>query len=106
MALLLVLLLNTAYLGVSQSFQFSQTIQNAIAFDNYKTQFKKIYASSEETLRKLNFLDNKKKVESHNSDPKQTYRLQLNFFADLSQEEFAKIYLTLQPPLNQLYQVQ
>jgi len=62
----------------------------------YKSYHTKKYSSSEESLRRLIWEENLKRVALHNLEAamgKHTYTLAMNEFADLSGEEFAKIIL-------------
>jgi len=62
----------------------------------YKSYHTKKYSSSEESLRRLIWEENLKRVALHNLEAamgKHTYTLAMNEFADLSGEEFAKIVL-------------
>lgn len=72
-------------------------------FQEFKTQFQKTYSrTGEEHYRKMIFLNNLARIESHNSDSTNTYKMGVNQFTDLSDAEFRAIYLTLQVPTNSL----
>lgn len=51
------------------------------------------FPSSEDSYRRHIFLSNVQKMEEHNRDPSQTYKMGLNHFSALSDAEFAAIYL-------------
>ena len=66
------------------------------AWNQWKSTHKSgdLYGSkAEESYRLLIFADNYNKVNVSNSNPKHTFKLELNKFADMSTEEFAKTYL-------------
>jgi cathepsin F len=59
----------------------------------YVTKYNKNYASAlEYSLRFKNFWDNLKRIEEHNAS-KDSFTMEINEFADLSVQEFSKIYL-------------
>ena len=71
-------------------------------FEKFKRDFGKVYASIEEEEYRLSvFLMNLAKITAHNADSTQTYTLAVTQFTDLTQEEFAGIYL--QTRLNKKY---
>jgi cathepsin L len=62
-------------------------------FEQYKLDFDKKYASTEEhELRSSVFAANLAKIVSHNADGSQTYRMNVNKFADLTPTEFKGYY--------------
>lgn len=62
-------------------------------FDNFRARFGKSYATSEESSRReAIFNANLVKIEQHNADPRWTYTLGVNQFADLTSEEFGRLY--------------
>lgn len=65
-----------------------------------KIEYNKTLLSSEKNNIKLGiFYENYKKI-SHNKNPERTYDLGINKFMDLTQEQFANIYMTAEMPLN------
>jgi hypothetical protein len=66
-------------------------------FEQWKVEHGKTYPSQfEEAYRKAIFLKNAADVLAHNADSSNTYEKGINQFSDLTQEEFAATYLTLQ----------
>jgi cathepsin L len=66
-------------------------------FEQWKVEHGKTYPSQfEEAYRKAIFLKNAADVHAHNADSSNTYEKGINQFSDLTQEEFAATYLTLQ----------
>ena len=49
--------------------------------------------SEEEPYRLRIFMENVAKINNHNSDPSQTYKMGINMFTHLSQKEFEAIHL-------------
>lgn len=71
-------------------------------FEQFKATHQRNYKSlSEEEYRKSIFLVNLAKIAAHNADSTQTYTLKVTQFADMTQEEFAEIYL--QTRLNEKF---
>jgi len=65
-------------------------------FKQWKSLHGKVYDTEvEEKYREQIFNENVAKINAHNADNSQTYQMGLTQFADLSQEEFAGLYLTL-----------
>ena len=63
-------------------------------FDKWKSDFAKLYTSAaQEVFRKTVFLNNLKKINRHNADKTQTYKMGINQFTDLSGDEFKATYL-------------
>lgn len=56
------------------------------------------YESSEDSYRRHIFLSNLQKMQEHNKDPSQTYKMGLNQFSALSDAEFAATYLRSYEP--------
>jgi cathepsin L len=62
-------------------------------FKSFQATYKKSYATAEEALkRQAIFEANLAKIAAHNKDPRWTYSLGVNQFADMTSEEFATIY--------------
>ncbi|CAD8164351.1 unnamed protein product [Paramecium pentaurelia] len=70
----------------------------SMVFEQFKIQYTKSYAYVEEAYRRAIFEQNYAKILAHNADPTQTYTVGVNQFTDLTQDEFASIYLTYTPP--------
>lgn len=67
------------------------------SFSQFKGDFSKKYAdAAEEEFRKTIYLRNLVKIEEHNANKLNTHTLGVNQFADLTDEEFKAMYLTLQ----------
>ena len=86
-----VILLLTAILLYSQSLTPEED-----SFEEYKARFGKSYPrEGEEEYRKIIFMSNAERIRKHNADPKKSFEMGINQFADLSEAEFQAIYLTL-----------
>jgi len=57
-------------------------------FESFKSAHGKSYTEVEENYRLAVFNSNVAKIESHNADSTQTYKMGINQFTDLTQEEF------------------
>lgn len=69
------------------------------SWNDWKSTYQKNYESSIDELKMLsNFHFNYIKVENTNNNPKFTFKLHLNKFADLTSEEFKKLYLMQDTP--------
>jgi C1A family cysteine protease len=72
---------------------------SAYSFEQFKADHQKVYArEGEEQYRKTIFLRNLVKIAEHNANSQNTYQLGVNQFTDLTDAEFAAIYLTLNVP--------
>lgn len=68
------------------------------AFQNYVSQFQKVYATSDEFVYRLQvFADNLDKIDQHNAG-ESSYKLGVNQFADLTKEEFKSSVLSAKLP--------
>lgn len=67
------------------------------AFDQWKGQFGANWAPEEEAYRRLIFEKNLIKIEKHNNDNTQTYKMGVNQFTVFTNEEFAERFLTPMP---------
>lgn len=67
------------------------------AFDQWKGQFGANWAPEEEAYRRLIFEKNLIKIEKHNNDNTQTYKMGVNQFTAFTTEEFAERFLTPMP---------
>lgn len=69
-------------------------VASAFHFEDWKALHKKVYATkSEETARRGIWASNLAFVNEHNADPTQTFKVEMNKFADLTAFEFAEKYL-------------
>lgn len=57
-------------------------------FEKFKEIFDKDYTKAEETYRLTIYRQNVEKIEKHNADPTQTYKMAINQFTDMTQDEF------------------
>merc|ERR1712018_429425 len=64
------------------------------AWEDWKLEYGKVYSAEEELTRYGIWLKSKEDVDLHNADYEQTYTVGLNEWSDMTQEEFAEIYLT------------
>jgi len=55
--------------------------------------YNKNYSREEESYRLGVFMDNIVKIEAHNADKTQTYKMGINKFTDMTQEEFETLIL-------------
>lgn len=73
---------------------YSTQETNTSAFDEWKAQYGANWSGEEEAFRRLIFEKNVKKIEMHNADPTQTYKMGINQFSVYTDEEFVSTYLT------------
>lgn len=64
--------------------------------------YKKSYHHDEFLIRFNNFKNNLEYIEKHNSDPTKTFKLAMNQFGDLTNEEFKSLYLGFKMPKDSL----
>jgi subtilisin-like proprotein convertase family protein len=64
---------------------FNQQNQKIDEFEQWKLKFGTHFAAGEETYRRIVFTKNLEKIEAHNSDEKQTYKMGINQFSIYSQ---------------------
>lgn len=92
-------------LGAASVYLYSlenKTEDSTYGFQQFKLDFNKKYMrEGEEQYRKNIFLRNIVKINEHNANPSNTYTMGVNQFTDLTQAEFAALYLTLQVPSGQ-----
>ena len=87
-----------AFIGAAAILLNNQGASKTNQFESWKSTHGIVYSNQfENTYRERVFLENLKKIESHNADKTQTYQMGLNQFSALTHEEFAEIYLTLIP---------
>ncbi|KAM3127631.1 hypothetical protein pb186bvf_020282 [Paramecium bursaria] len=75
-------------------------------FESYKLKFGKSYSGVENQYRLSIYAKNLEVIAKHNADQSQTYFLKETKFSDLTQEEFAQIYLTARAPEGMMYREQ
>merc|ERR1719473_106789 len=62
-------------------------------FENYQSNFGKRYGSEESIMRQAIYNQNVAKIAAHNADETQTYKMGINQFTDMTQEEFESVML-------------
>jgi len=62
-------------------------------WESYKATHGKVYSSSEDSYRQAIYMIAEQEVAAHNADNTQTYTKGINFFSDLTNDEFKSIYL-------------
>ena len=67
--------------------------QKGDVFADWKNQYGASWGPEQESYRRLIFEKNILKIERHNSDTSQTYKMGVNQFTVYSDEEFVKLYL-------------
>jgi len=83
-------LIITLVLAANMTMNTSQTS----SWESFKSTHGKTYSSEEEhSLRQAIFMVNEAMINAHNADNTQTYKMGINKFTDLTQEEFKSIYL-------------
>lgn len=65
------------------------------AFHEFKKTYNREYTTEESMYRYSIFAANVEKINKHNADKTQTYEMEVNQFADLTQEEFVEKYLMM-----------
>lgn len=73
-------------------------------FNDFRAKHGKTYAEHEARYRIHLYLKNKNKIDAHNADATQTWKMGTTKFADLSHEEFVYTHLTLLTPSIRLSQ--
>jgi len=71
-------------------------MNNSNEFAEFKGKFAKVYADEVEEITRLAiFNENVAKINAHNADETQTYKMAVNQFTDMTQEEFeSKVLMT------------
>jgi hypothetical protein len=88
-----------AALAIFVLYRNESPVAGAISFEGYKQEHGKVYSRvGEEEYRKVIFLKNLIKIQEHNAKPSSTWQMSVNQFTDLSEAEFAALYLTLKVP--------
>lgn len=72
----------------------SSQVADSSAFDEWKAQYGANWGKAEEFYRRAIFEKNLMLVEKHNADATQTYKLAINQFSAMTNEEFAATYLS------------
>lgn len=67
------------------------------AFEEWKNQYGANWSQNEEQYRQIIFERNYAIMQKHNSDSTQTYKMGINQFSSMTDEEFFNTYLT---PMN------
>lgn len=67
------------------------------AFEEWKAQYGANWAASEEDYRRIVFQRNVEKINKHNADKTQTYKMGINQFTAMTQEEFVNTFLDPKP---------
>ena len=94
--LIIAALVSIAIFAVYQS---SQEAKKDL-FEEWKGQFGVNWAPEMESFRRLIFEKNTLKMEKHNADNSQTYKMGINQFTIYTDDEFAARYLTIRPLLG------
>lgn len=76
---------------------FQTQESSSSAFEQWKAQYGANWSQDEEHYRRIIFERNLEVIEKHNSDSTQTYKMGINQFSTLTDEEFVNDYLT---PMN------
>lgn len=100
-----VLSLGGLYYFTSQKQSTDSEVETRLynSFVNWKLQYNKIYDSTEESLRYSIYKSNVAKIVDHNNRANSgefTFVLNVNQFADLTQDEFKSIYLGTKSPVK------
>jgi hypothetical protein len=96
-----VYLLLVAALIAGAAFFSTQTVKKD-AFDEYKALYGGNWADGDDQFRRLIFERNVEKINKHNADPTQTYKMGINQFTALTDAEFYHTYLTPYPEVNEI----
>ena len=75
-----------------------QSEASSDSFEQWKTQFGKVFVNEENLYRRMIFEQNVAKINTHNADETQSYKMGINQFTALTQEEFEQTYLGAIPP--------
>ena len=69
-------------------------------FEEWKQQYGVNWGVEEDSYRRMVFERNLDAMERHNADETQTYKMGINQFSALTDEEFDKLYLTSKPQMT------
>jgi C1A family cysteine protease len=91
-----------ALIGITAFILGQQQPSKVNDFESWKSKYTIHYASHlEDAYRERIFIENLAKIETHNSNNVNTYKMGVNQFSAMTQEEFAETYLTLLVPEDQ-----
>jgi C1A family cysteine protease len=62
-------------------------------FEAFKAQYGREYQGAEDAYRRAVFMTNFRKIQEHNSNPKKSFTMGVNQFADVTDQEFVENYL-------------
>jgi cathepsin L len=82
---------------ISTALLTQQTSENQDEFTMWKSKFQNNWSQSEDTYRRIIFLKNLERINKHNADSTQTYKMGLTQFAALTDAEFSTLHLTPKP---------
>lgn len=85
---------------VAGSVYFSAKTESSNSFDEWKAQYGANWDSNEEQYRKMIFEKNLVIINKHNTDDSQTYKMGINQFTAMTDDEFAQIYLDPKPAVS------
>lgn len=89
----LILALAVAVCAIS-AVMLSQNVEQKDEFTQWKSQFTVAWGAEEDAFRRLVFFKNLEKINKHNADTTQTYKMGLTQFAAYTDAEFATLFLT------------
>jgi cathepsin F len=96
----------TLAVSASASFYSHDVSHQRYAFDAFKVEHRRTYASAEEEAQRFaNFVENLKLIDTRNANERKaggTAVHGITKFADMTQEEFKKGYLTARPELKKV----
>jgi hypothetical protein len=85
---------------LSQGTSTSELSKQLSTFKAWQSVYKVSFVSNEVAYRSLVLSSNTKKVEEHNADPTQTYKVAVNKFSVYSEAEFAALFLGTRPEMG------
>ena len=91
-------LIATLFLISASFLLFYQTQNNQDEYLTWKKSFGYSWSVEEDDYRKIIFNKNVEIINKHNADPSKTYKMGVNQFTGLTDQEFAKLYLS--PRIN------
>lgn len=71
-------------------------------YSEWKKNYEVTWDSSEDAYRRIIFERNVEIINKHNSDPSQTYKMGINQFTAMTDEEFQNTYLDLESYKNKI----
>ncbi|EAR95827.1 papain family cysteine protease (macronuclear) [Tetrahymena thermophila SB210] len=67
------------------------SVEKLLAYNRWSSQNQRVYLNEDEKLfRQMVFFENLQKIKEHNSNPNNTYSIDVNQFSDMTQEEFTE----------------